>query len=335
MTTKPWTRLVLGALVLSLVAAACGDSGNNGGISSGGSVVTGSLNISGSSTVEPITSLVAEKFQSANNGVEIAVDGPGTSDGFALFCNGETDVQDASRAIKEEEVAACKDSGVDYIELEIALDALSVIGNPQNSIDCLNFGDLYALFGPESESFKSWADANALAKKVGGNGGFPDVPLTIVAPGAESGTFGSFIDLAIKDIAEGRGKDATLRTDYQSSADDNVIVDNAAGNAGGIGFVGFSYAQNAGDTVKEFQVDKGDGCVAPSSESVIDNTYPLGRPLFIYINKEKLASNPALKPFVDYYLSDEGIASVEEVQYIALPSDRLEATRTAWKSATA
>ncbi len=335
MTTKPWTRLVLGALVLSLVAAACGDSGNNGGTSSGGSAVTGSLNISGSSTVEPITSLVAEKFQSANNGVEIAVDGPGTSDGFALFCNGETDVQDASRAIKEEEVAACKDSGVDYIELEIALDALSVIGNPQNSIDCLNFGDLYALFGPESESFKSWADANALAKKVGGNGGFPDVPLTIVAPGAESGTFGSFIDLAIKDIAEGRGKDATLRTDYQSSADDNVIVDNAAGNAGGIGFVGFSYAQNAGDTVKEFQVDKGDGCVAPSSESVIDNTYPLGRPLFIYINKEKLASNPALKPFVDYYLSDEGIASVEEVQYIALPSDRLEATRTAWKSATA
>jgi len=335
MTTKPWTRLFLGALVLSLVAAACGDSGNDGGTGDGGSAITGSLNISGSSTVEPITSLVAEKFQSANNGVEIAVDGPGTSDGFELFCNGETDVQDASRTIKEEEVAACKDSGVDYIELEIALDALSVIGNPQNTIECLNFGDLYALFGPESTGFKSWSDANALAKEVGGNGGFPNESLTIVAPGTESGTFGSFIDLAIKSIAEERGKDATLRTDYQSSADDNVIVDNAAGNAGGIGFVGFSYAQNAGDTVKEFQVDKGDGCVAPSSESVIDNTYPLGRPLFLYINKEKLATNPALKPFVDFYLTDEGIASVEEVQYIALPSDRLEATRTAWGSANA
>jgi len=335
MTTKPWTRLFLGALVLSLAAAACGDSGNDGGTGDGGSAITGSLNISGSSTVEPITSLVAEKFQSANNGVEIAVDGPGTSDGFELFCNGETDVQDASRTIKEEEVAACKDSGVDYIELEIALDALSVIGNPQNTIECLNFGDLYALFGPESTGFKSWSDANALAKEVGGNGGFPNESLTIVAPGTESGTFGSFIDLAIKSIAEERGKDATLRTDYQSSADDNVIVDNAAGNAGGIGFVGFSYAQNAGDTVKEFQVDKGDGCVAPSSESVIDNTYPLGRPLFLYINKEKLATNPALKPFVDFYLTDEGIASVEEVQYIALPSDRLEATRTAWGSANA
>jgi len=327
--------LILGALVLSLVAVACGDSGKNGG-TDGGSDLSGSLNISGSSTVEPITSLVAEKFQSANGGVEIAVDGPGTTDGFALFCNGETDVQDASRTIKDEEIAACKDKGVDYIELEIGLDALSVIGNPQNSIDCLNFGDLYALFGPESEGFKSWADANALAGKVGGNGGFPDVPLTIVAPGTESGTFGSFIDLAIKGIAEDeRGKDATLRTDYQSSADDNVIVDNAAQNAGGIGFVGFAYAQNAGDTVKEFQVDKGDGCVAPSSDTVIDGTYPLGRPLFIYVNKEKLASNPALKPFVDFYLSDDGIASVEEVQYIALPTDRLETTRSTWASANA
>lgn len=333
MTTRSWTRLALGALVLSMVATACGDSGGTG---DGGSDLTGSLNISGSSTVEPITSLVAEKFQSANNGVQIAVDGPGTTDGFALFCNGETDVQDASRTIKDEEIAACQDKGVEYVELEIALDALSVIGNPENSIDCLNFGDLYALFGPESDGFDSWADADALAEKVGGNGGFPDEPLTIVAPGTESGTFGSFIDLAIKGIAEDeRGKDATLRTDYQSSADDNVIVDNAAQNAGGIGFVGFAYAQNAGDTVKEFQVDKGDGCVAPSSDTVIDGTYPLGRPLFIYVNAEKLASNPALKPFVDFYLSDEGIASVEEVQYIELPSDRLETTRSTWEAANA
>lgn len=334
MVKRKWrSSLVAGAIGLMLVATACGDNGTNGGTNNGGDEITGSLNISGSSTVEPITSLVAEKFQSTNNQVEIAVDGPGTSDGFELFCNGETDIQDASRAIKDEEIAACDSSGVGYVELEVALDALSVIGNPQNTIGCLNFGDLYALFGPESDGFKTWADANGLAEKVGGNGGFPDEPLTIVAPGAESGTFGSFIDLAIKGIAEDeRSQEATLRTDYQSSADDNVIVDNAAGNAGGIGFVGFSYAQNAGDTVKEFQVDKGDGCVSPSSESVIDGTYPLGRPLFLYVNKEKLASNPALQPFVDFYLTDEGIASVEEVQYIALPSDRLEATRSTWES---
>jgi phosphate transport system substrate-binding protein len=336
MTRKHWKRLVFGALAMSLVAAACGgDGGSNGGTGDGGNELTGSLNISGSSTVEPITSLVAEKFQSVNPGVEIAVAGPGTSDGFELFCNGETDVQDASRAIDEEEVAACEEAGISYVELEIAFDALSVIGNPQNTIECLNFGDLYALFGPESNGFDSWADANTLAAEVGGNGGFPDQPLTIVAPGAESGTFGSFIDLAIGDIAEERKQEDTLRTDYQSSGDDNVIIDNAAGNASGLGFVGFSYAENAGESIKEFEVDGGDGCVAPSPESVIDNTYPLGRSLYIYVNQEKLSSNPALQPFVDFYLSDEGITSVEEVQYIPLPSDRLAETRSAWESAMA
>ena len=334
MAWKPWKRIVFGVLALSLVAAGCG-GGDDDGTADGGEEVTGSLNISGSSTVEPITSLVAEKFRAENPEVEIAVDGPGTSDGFELFCNGETDVQDASRAIDEEEVAACEESGISYVELEIAFDALSVIGNPSNSIECLSFGDLYALFGPESEGFGSWADANALAEEVGGNGGFPDQPLTIVAPGAESGTFGSFIDLAIGDLAGEREQEETLRTDYNSSGDDNVIIDNAAGNASGLGFVGFSFAENAGDTIKEFQVDAGDGCVAPSADTVIDNTYPLGRSLYIYVNEEKLSSNPALQAFVDFYLTDDGIASVEEVQYIALPSDRLEATRSAWESAMA
>ena len=331
---KRWARMLTGVAVLTLVAASCGDDGGNGN-GNGGDEVTGSLNISGSSTVEPITSLVAEKFQGENSGVEIAVAGPGTSDGFELFCNGETDVQDASRAIDEEEVAACEESGVTYVELEIAFDALSVIGNPANSIQCLSFGDLYALFGPESDGFETWADANDLAAEVGGNGGFPDQPLTIVAPGAESGTFGSFIDLAIGDIAGEREQEETLRTDYQSSGDDNVIIDNAVGNASGLGFVGFSFAENAGDTIKEFEVDAGDGCVPPSAETVIDNSYPLGRSLYIYVNQEKLSSNAALQPFVDFYLSDEGIASVEEVQYIPLPSDRLEATRSAWQSAMA
>lgn len=328
---KRWARMLTGVAVLTLVAAACGD-GDNG---NGGDEVTGSLNISGSSTVEPITSLVAEKFQAENSGVEIAVAGPGTSDGFELFCNGETDVQDASRAIDEEEVAACEESGVTFVELEIAFDALSVIGNPANSIQCLSFGDLYALFGPESDDFESWADANDLAAEVGGNGGFPDQPLTIVAPGAESGTFGSFIELAIGDIASEREQEETLQTNYQSSGDDNVIIDNAAGNASGLGFVGFSFAENAGDSIKEFEVDAGDGCVPPSAETVIDNSYPLGRSLYIYVNQEKLSSNAALQPFVDFYLSEEGIASVEEVQYIPLPSDRLEATRSAWQSAMA
>jgi phosphate transport system substrate-binding protein len=318
-------------LVIALIAAAC-SSNNDGNPGDGSTTVSGSLNISGSSTVEPITSLVAENFQSANGDVQIAVDGPGTTDGFVKFCNGETDINDASRQIKDEEIDACKKSGVDYVELEIGLDALSVIVNPANSIDCLTLGDLYALFGPESNGFSKWSDANSLATEVGGKGGFPDEALTIVAPGEESGTYGSFIDLVTKSIADERGaaNDALRTTNYQISADDNVIVDNAAGTPGGIGFVGFSYAQNAGDTVKELQIDSGSGCVAPSADTVHDGTYPLGRSLYIYVSKEKMASNPALEPFVDYYLSDAGIAAVGQVQYIPLLADRLEKTRTAW-----
>jgi len=334
---RRWWRIVGVALVLSLVAAACGgddESPSSDGTDTGSvpAALTGSINISGSSTVEPITSLVAEKFNASNPDVEIAVSGPGTSDGFELFCNGETDVQDASRAIEEEEVAACKKGGVEYVELEVALDGLSVVGNPENTIECLTIGDLYALFGPESEGFSSWSEANDLATEVGGTGGFPDEPLTIVAPGAESGTFGSFIDLAIKGLAEERGQEETLRTDYQSSADDNVIIDNAAGNVSGLGFVGLSYAEGAGDTVKEFQVDGGEGCIGPSTETVSDGSYPLSRSLYLYVSTSALQTNEALGPFVDFYLSDEGMASVEEVQYVSIPADRIEATRSTWAS---
>jgi len=206
---KRWASTLIGLVTLAMVAAACGD--DNGGTTNGGDEITGSLNISGSSTVEPITSLVSEKFRTANPGVDIAVEGPGTSDGFELFCNGETDLQDASRPIDEDEVAACSENGIEPIEIEVALDALSVVGNPSNPISCLTFGDLYALFGPESESFTSWSDANALAADVGGNGGFPDQPLTIVAPGDESGTYGSFIDLVgTDDLAEEREVDEAI-----------------------------------------------------------------------------------------------------------------------------
>ena len=292
--------------------------------------------VSGSSTVEPITSLVAEKFQGENPEVTPSVDGPGTSDGFELFCNGETDIQDASRRIDEAEIAACEENGVDYVELEVALDGLSVIGHPSNPIECLNFGDLYALFGPESSRFEKWSDANDLAAEVGGNGGFPDEDLVIVAPGEESGTYGSFIDLAIGDMAEERKQpDDQLRAGYQSSGDDNVIVDNAAGTTGSLGFVGLSYALNAGDSIRDFQVDGGDGCVAPSAETVIDGTYPLSRSLYIYVSKPSAAANPTVRAFVDFYMSDEGLASVEEVQYVSIPSDRIEATRTAWKEGSA
>jgi phosphate transport system substrate-binding protein len=340
--SRKWLVLVAAVGALALVSAACSKDDNGGGGGgttgdTGGSSVTGSLNISGSSTVEPISSLNAEKFQSANPDVQVAVDGPGTTDGFALFCKGETDISDASRVISDDEKAACSSGGVDYIELAIGQDALTVVGNPSNPVDCLSTGDLYALLGPESQGINNWADANDLATQVGGKGGLPDLPLTIVAPGEESGTYGSFIDLVTKPIADAQGVDPddVLRPDYQISADDNVIIQNAEDTPGGLGFVGFSYAQEAGANVKELQVDSGSGCVAPSAETVNDNTYPISRLLYIYVSKEAFASNPAVKPFVDFYLSDEGIASVTDVKYIALPDDQLAATRSTWSSESA
>ena len=341
-----WLAVVAAVSSLSLLVAACGggeDGGNGGGTGATGSGdLTGTITISGSSTVQPISSLVAELFnEDVAPNVSISVDGPGTGDGFVLFCGGETDIQDASRPIEQEEMDACAEAGIEYVELEVAFDGITVMTNPANSVECFNLGDLYALFGPESQGFASWNDANALATEVGGTGDFPDAPLEITAPGEESGTFDAFIELAgIEATALGRGvpedQAAGLRKDYQPSPDDNVIISAMEGSPSALGFVGFAYAQEAGDQVKELQVDGGSGCIAPSVDTIADGSYPLSRSLYIYVNTAKLAEVPAVKAFVDYYLSDSGLVTgVTESGYVQLPADRVDATRSAWGGAAA
>jgi phosphate transport system substrate-binding protein len=333
--------------VLSLSAAACGSSGTGTtdttaspasttpeatGTTANGEL-SGSIIVSGSSTVEPISARVAEAFMAANPGVGVTVEGPGTGDGFARFCAGETDISDASRPISDDEVAECAAAGIEYIELHIATDGLSVITSPDNAdVTCLSFGDLYALVGPESEGFTSWSDANALAAEVGGNGGFPEVPLVITAPGEESGTYDSFVELVFGDLAEERGTDEAARADYQASANDNVIVDNVSGNPTSLGWVGYAFFEENADVLKAIEVDGGDGCVAPTPDTIASFDYPLSRPLFIYVSVNKLAENPALSSFVDYYLSDEGIAAVSDAGYVLLPAADLDETRAAWSS---
>jgi phosphate transport system substrate-binding protein len=340
MRTTRQVKVVLAASVLAIVAAACASKSDTptAGTSDGGSMA-GAVAISGSSTVLPISQLVAENFSTANPDAQISVDGPGTGDGFILFCEGKTDISDASRQIEPEEAKACKKAGINYVELEIGLDGITVMTNPANSsITCLNKGDLYALFGPESKGFTSWADANALAAKVGGTGNFPDEPLTIVAPGQESGTYDSFITLAGIDttaIAQGIPEDqaAALRPDYQSSGNDSVIIQGIEGSDSAIGFVGFAYADQQGGAVTKIEVDGGDGCVEPSAATISDGSYPLSRSLYIYVNTDKVATNDTLKAFVDYYMSDAGIASVTNADYVAIPAERLDASRAAWTAA--
>jgi phosphate transport system substrate-binding protein len=328
------------ALVATFVLVACssnparGDDATDAG--NGGDGLSGDLVISGSSTVEPITSIVAEDFAEGNPDVEYSVDGPGTGDGFALFCAGETDISDASRAINEEEVAACEENGISYVELQVAIDGLSVITSPDNAdVSCLSFGDLYALLGPESQGFENWSDADDLASELGGNYGdihapYPDAALEVTAPGEESGTFDSFVELVIGDIAEAREQDETTRPDYQTSADDNVIVENIGGSSSSLGWVGFAFADENADSVKSLEVDGGDGCVAPTPETIASGEYPISRPLYIYVNAAEAEARPELAAFVDYYLSDEGMAAVTEADYVALDDAALEETRAAW-----
>jgi phosphate transport system substrate-binding protein len=181
---------------------------------------------------------------------------------------------------------------------------------------------------------KKWSDASTL----GATTSLPDADLKIFAPGTESGTYDSFWELAIKKKAEEKlGKDKAeeqkLRPDYGGLANDNEIVDSIASNPTSFGWVGFAFAEKA-EGVSEIKIDGGDGCIEPSKETVADGTYPLSRPLFIYVNTAKLAESDALKAFVDYYLSDDGISQVDEVGYVSLDSAALEETRSAWADAS-
>jgi phosphate transport system substrate-binding protein len=345
---KWWRSLLVVSVVSMLVLAACGGQSPNettdGGDGDGGGGVEGEIAAIGSSTVEPIMSIALEDFADANgDGVTFEVDGPGTGDGFAIFCEDGSDIANASRPIDEDEIALCEEAGIEYVELKIGIDGLSVITSPENAdVSCLSFGDLYALMGPESQSFASWSDANDLATEVGADFGeihapYPDASLDMTAPGEESGTYGSFIEIALGDVAEARleagaiteDQVETLRPDYQASADDNVIIENIAGSPSSLGFVGFAFADQNADSVKTLEIDGGDGCVAPDPETIASNEYPISRDLFIYVNTARADANPAVVAFVDWFLTD-GIGSVAEADYVPLDETALAETQAAW-----
>lgn len=344
--TRPWRRYTLPLAVAgSLVLAGCVTTGgqnqtpDGSGNGNGGS--RGTVVASGSSTVEPITSLVAEDFAAQTDGFDYEVDGPGTGDGFALFCDGETDISDASRTIKEEEAAACEENGINYVELKVAVDGISVITSTANdAVECLSFPDLYALLGPESQGFDNWSDANDLADELvsalGEDFGtahtpYPDAPLEVTAPGEESGTYDSFVELVFEDIAETRDTEAVARADYTASADDNVIIEGISTSDTSLGWVGFAFFEENADVVAALEVDGGDGCVAPTAATIASNEYPISRDLYIYVNTDRAVENAFVADFVDYYLSAEGLAAVEEAGYVSLTPEALEETRAAWE----
>jgi phosphate transport system substrate-binding protein len=319
----------------SLLLVACGPGG--GQLAAG--ELSGLIEVSGSSTVEPISTWVAEEFELEQPDVRVNVDGPGTGDGFALFCGGETDISNASRPIKPAEVQACADNGIEFIELKVAIDGLSVITNSANTaVECLALEDLYALLGPESQGVNNWSGAQDLATELGSGTAFPNASLSIAGPGEESGTYDSFIELALAPTAKARAEAGkiteeaadTTRPDYVSQSNDNVIIQTIEGSENSLGWVGYSFADQA-DGVSMLKIRGADGtCVAPTSETIASGEYPLARDLYIYVNAER-ADDPAVAAFVDFYV-DNLASAADGAGYVRLDTTTAQATSTRWKA---
>ena len=319
---------ILGAIVIFAFLVACGESGQpeqsgspgqTGAGSAGGdeampqametseyASLSGDIDIDGSSTVFPITEAVAEEFGKLTDGnVRVTVGVSGTGGGFKKFCNGETQVSDASRPIKASEVQLCADAGIEYIEIPVANDGLTVIANKDNTwAQCMTVDELHTMWAPESEDVVTrWNQVRP---------DWPDDKMEMYAPGVDSGTFDYFTETI-------NGEGGASRGDFTASEDDNLIIQGVSGGKNGVGYLGYSYYIENAEKLNAVAIDGGSGCVVPTDEVINNGTYaPLSRPLFIYVRADA-ADNPHIAEFVRYYLSEEGQGLAAEVGYIPYP----------------
>ena len=271
------------ALTLALGLSACGGGqaatpeAAAGGSGSGASV-SGAVAVDGSSTVQPLTSAAAELFQEPQPDVKVAVGTAGTGGGFEAFCAGKTDISNASRAIEDEEAAVCDKAGIEFTELHVATDALTVVANPDVGVDCLTTEQLKTIWEPSAkDTVTNWNQVDD---------SFPDLPLKLFGPDTDSGTFEYFTE-------EITGEEGASRSDYEASSDDNVLVDGVANTEGGLGYFGYTYFEQNADKLAALAIDSGDGCVEPNAETAADGTYtPLARPLFIYVANKAYTDKP-------------------------------------------
>jgi phosphate transport system substrate-binding protein len=316
--SKQWLFAAGASAVLAVGIAACGsdDSDTSTSASAGSSDsatdVSGKITIDGSSTVQPFTEAAAELFNEENPDVDITVGAAGTSGGFEKFCAGETDISDASRPIEPEEVDACKKGGVSYTDFQVANDGISVVTNPSLEISCLTTEQLKQL----------WVNSDVTNYSQLGNDAdtsdpLPDAEVSLYGPGTDSGTFDYFTDAI-------NGEEDLSRKDYQPSEDDNVLVQGVAGDENGLGYFGFSYYEQNQDTLNLVSVDAGDGCVAPSDDTIQDGSYtPLSRPLFMYPSTDAL-QRPEVAAFVQFVADNyDQIATAA----LVVPMDQTQGTK--------
>lgn len=316
---KGFKGILMSAMVVSLVfAAACGNNANSGATNNGANggasseptataaALSGEVKIDGSSTVFPLTEAAAEEFNKEHPDVRVPVGVSGTGGGFKQFCAGEIAIADASRPIKDEEAAICKAAGIEYTELSVAYDGLSVVVSKDNDfVDSLTVEELNKIFVTGS-TVKTWKDVRDT---------WPAEPIVMFSPGADSGTYDYFNEAILEK--------AGIRNDKQISfsEDDNTLVQGVAGSKGGIGYFGFAYYEENQDKLKLVPVDGGTGAIAPSHETIKDGSYaPLSRPLFIYVSKSEL-DRPEVAEFAKYYINNIGPLA-DEVGYIALPDEQ-------------
>jgi phosphate transport system substrate-binding protein len=265
------------------------------------------VKVDGSSTVYPITEAVAEEFQKAKkNVIKVTVGISGTGGGFKKFCRGETDISDASRPILKKEMDDCKAAGIEYIELPVAFDALTVVINPKNTfLKSITVEELKKMWEPGAQGKTTrWNQINPA---------WPDAPLKLFGPGADSGTFDYFTEAIV-------GKAKSSRGDFTASEDDNVLVQGVSRDVNALGYFGFSYYFENKDKLKAVAIIEKPGkpAVEPSFEAVLKGTYqPLARPIFIYVSVKSLAK-PEVKEFVQYYMTN-GAKLSKEVKYVPLP----------------
>ena len=292
--------ILVGVMALSL--AACGGGTETEGEAPDTSL-TGTIAIDGSSTVFPITEAIAEEFNGTYPEVRVPIGVSGTGGGFKKFTAGETDISNASRPIKDEEAQAAAANGIEYIEMTIAYDGLSLLVNPANDwVESLTVEELKMMWAPDS-TVKTWSDIRSE---------WPNEEIKFYAPGTDSGTFDYFTE-------EINGESGAIRPDFTASEDDNVLVQGIAGDKNAIGFFGYAYYEENQDKLKLVAIDNGSGPVAPDFDTIQDGSYsPLSRPIFIYINKAAL-EKPEVVEFVTFYntVAEE---IIPEVGYVALPS---------------
>jgi phosphate transport system substrate-binding protein len=312
LTISSWLTVIASASVLALGVAACGDDDESSG--GGGGDLSGSIRIDGSSTVAPLTEAVAEQFEAENSDVRVTVGTSGTGGGFEKFCAGETAISDASREIEPEEVEACEKEGIQYEEVRVATDALTIVVNPENPVNCLTVDQLNAIWGPDSK-LSNWSQIPGLKEEF-------DEDLQLFGPGTDSGTFDYFTE-------EINGEEGASRKDYNNVGEnDNATVTGVEGAPGGMGYFGYSFYLENEDALKALEVDGGKGCVSPSAETAQNDTYvPLSRPLFIYPSGKAL-EEPQVKAFVDYYL-DNVNEIAESVGFIPLTEEQLKTSEDA------